>query len=294
MGDLHILINPHASGGKAADLVPALQAWAQAQPAQLCVATTVAHARQWLGTLAPGSTLALAGGDGTVHQMLPLVLERRLCLALVPQGSGNDLARALGVHGWHWKDALQLAGAARAQPMDIGWLHTNTLHCPFISSLTAGFDSAVGLRALRGPRWLRGLPRYLLATLRELAALQTWDMQVQVDGTLLHSGATLFASSLNTPSYGSGMPAVPHARLDDGLLDLLVAGRFNTVQTLGMLPRLLAARHLSHPRVHTQAYRQLDIQASSDLPLAADGEYLGTTRTLRVQVAPAALRVLRP
>ena len=66
---------------------------------------------------------------------------------------------------------------------------------PFLSSLTAGFDSAVGLRAINGPRWLRGLPRYLLATFGELAALRNWPLQVTTDGELIHNGPALFASS---------------------------------------------------------------------------------------------------
>jgi diacylglycerol kinase family enzyme len=220
-------------------------------------------------------------------------LANDLCLALIPQGSGNDVARALGVAGMHWRDALELAEQATPQPVDVGWLHTSEVQRPFLSSLTVGFDSAVGFKALHGPRWLRGLPRYLLATFRELSALQTWDMQVTLDGKPVHSGITLFASTLNTPTYGSGMPAVPHAQINDGELDLLVAGKFNVPQTLIMLPRLLMALHLSHPRVLTRRFKTMEISSAQALPLATDGEYVGVATTLRVQVAPGALRVVR-
>jgi diacylglycerol kinase (ATP) len=197
------------------------------------------------------------------------------------------------VFGMSWQQALAFSQSAAARPMDAGWLHTPTLQRPFLSSLTVGFDSAVGYRALHGPRRLRGLPRYLLATLRELAALQTWDMQVTLDGMLLHQGSTLFASTLNTPTYGSGMPAVPLARIDDGALDVLIAGEFNALQTLAMLPQLLAARHLRQPRVQTRRFQRMDIASPQSLPLATDGEYLGEASALTVRVAPAALRVLR-
>lgn len=295
MTPLHILINPNAGGGKAGRLVPALQQWAaaRARPAVLHVGQTVPDALAWLSTVPHGATVALVGGDGTVNQMLPGYLQNNLCLALVPQGSGNDVARALGVFGMPWQDALQLAETARPQPMDVGWLHTPTLQRPFLSSLTVGFDSAVGFKALHGPRWLHGLPRYVLATLRELAALQTWDMQITLDGQRVHQGTALFASTLNTPTYGSGMPAVPHAQTHDGALDVLVAGRFNALQTLAMLPRLIAGRHLSHPRVRTQSFKAMAITCPQPLPLATDGEYLGESTTLSAQVQPAALRVLR-
>ena len=89
------------------------------------------------------------------------------------------------------------------------------------------------------------------------------------------------------------VPAVPSARIDDGALDVLVAGEFNALQTLAMLPRLLAARHLSHPRVQTRRFQTLEIASPQALPLAADGEYLGESTALTLRVAAAALQVLR-
>ena len=295
MSPLFIVINPHAGGGRAGRLVPAMQTWAASRSAPITVhvAAGVPATLSWLQALPRGARVALVGGDGSVNQLLPAFLANDLCLALIPQGSGNDVARALGVAGMHWRDALELAEKAIPQTMDAGWLHTTDGQRPFLSSLTVGFDSAVGFKALHGPRWLRGLPRYLLATFRELSALQTWDLQVTLDGKVVHSGITLFASTLNTPTYGSGMPAVPHAQINDGELDLLVAGKFNMPQTLVMLPRLLMALHLSHPRVLTRRFKTMDIRSPQPLPLATDGEYVGKATHVTVHVAPGALRVVR-
>ncbi len=163
---------------------------------------------------------------------------------------------------------------------------------PFLSSLTAGFDSAVGLRAINGPRWLRGLPRYLLATFAELAALRNWSLQVTADGELIHDGPALFASTLNTPTFAGGMPAVPQARNDDGALDLLLAGAFGRAGTLRVLPLLLAGRHLGQPNVRTRAFRRMVISSPELVPLAADGEYLGEAKKITVNVRPGALRVV--
>lgn len=293
MTPLHILLNPQAGGGKAARLVEGLQAWAQSHAATLHIAQDIPATRAWLESVPRGGVVALVGGDGTINQLLPSFLSQQLCMAVIPQGSGNDVARALGVAGMRWTEALQLAAHTAPQSMDVGWLRSATITRPFMSSLTVGFDSAVGYKALHGPRWLRGLPRYLLATFRELVDLQTWNMQVSLDGQLVHDGNTLFASTLNTPSYGSGMPAVPHARIQDGLLDALIAGQFTRLQALSMLPRLLLGLHLNHPRVQTQRFKTMDIQSAQALPLATDGEYAGEAMTLTVQVAPDALQVVR-
>ena len=118
-------------------------------------------------------------------------------------------------------------------------------------------------------------------------------MTLHSDGQRQHQGPGLFASTLNTPTFGSGMPAVPHARIDDGRLDALLAGQFTRGSALRMLPLLLAGLHLRHPRVHSWPYTQLDIACASGVPLAADGEYLGVAREVTIRCQTARLQVVR-
>ena len=66
----------------------------------------------------------------------------------------------------------------------------------------------------------------------------------------------LFASTLNTRTFGAGMPAVPHARIDDGRLNLLLAGDLSLLQTLLLLPRLLVGKHLSHSKVRPSRFKR--------------------------------------
>jgi diacylglycerol kinase family enzyme len=295
-----VLLNPHAQGGRAAHRIPALRAWlaAHAPDAQLEAPEALEDSLALLQLLPEGSRVVVVGGDGTLNCWLPTLLAKRLTVGLVPMGSGNDNARAWRVHGLTWTQALKLALQGPAQAIDTGLTHWRDLQgqtheTPFLSSLTAGFDSAVGLRALKGPSWLRGLPRYLWATLHELIHLRHWDLTLHSDGQLKHQGPCLFVSSLNTPSFGSGMPAVPHAQLADGQLDALLAGSFGRVGTLLMLPRLLIGQHLGHPRIASWPYRQLDIDCAQGVPLAADGEYLGEAKQVRIHCQAANLQVVR-
>ncbi len=295
-----VLLNPHAQGGRAARRVPALRAWlaAHAPCVHLAAPSDLNDSLALLQSLPEGSRVVVVGGDGTLNRWLPTLLARRLTVGLVPMGSGNDTARALGVFGLHWTQALPLALQGPAQSIDTGlasWGDLEGKHheTPFLSSLTAGFDSAVGWRALNGPTWLRGLPRYLWATLHELIHLRTWDLTVHSDGRLIHRENCLFASSLNTPSFGSGMPAVPHAQLNDGQLDALLAGTFDRLGVLLMLPRLLIGQHLSHPRVSSWPYRQLEVACTQGIPLAADGEYLGQALQASIRCQASSLQVVR-
>jgi diacylglycerol kinase (ATP) len=295
-----VLINPHAQSGRAARRIPALRSClAQYAPhAQLAAPEALEDSIALLQALPEGSRVVVVGGDGTLNRWLPTLLARRLTVGLVPMGSGNDSARAWGVYELPWAQALKFALQGPAQAVDTGlarWADPQgQIHeTPFLSSLTAGFDSAVGLRALNGPTWLRGLPRYLWATLHELIHLRIWDLTLRSDGLLRHQGHSLFASSLNTPTFGSGMPAVPHAQLADGQLDVLLAGTFGRLGALLMLPRLLIGRHLGHPRIASWPYRQLDIACTQGVPLAADGEYLGEVQQVSIHCQAASLQVVR-
>jgi len=286
------LVNPHAANGRCAALAAPLREALPQVP--LLLPENAAAARRRLLALPEGSRVLVAGGDGTVHQLLPALVARRLQLALLPGGTGNDLARALGLARLGWREALAHAQRAPAAAMDLGELTTPGQPAQlFMSSLTAGFDAAIAIRAHAAPAWLRGQPRYLWATLAEIGRLRLYPLRVEADGVLLHEGPLLFASSLNTPSYGSGMPAAPGARIDDGRLQLLRAGPFGRLGALAMMPRLLSGRHLRHPRVALSAFQSLRLSGATPLPLAVDGEPLPAAHEAAVRVLPGALAIVR-
>jgi diacylglycerol kinase family enzyme len=301
-----VLLNPLAAGGKTAALAEPMRRWLKQNSPQISleVPDSVAKAKLLVDALPQSSRVVVVGGDGTLNQLLPSLLKGHHIAALVPFGSGNDTARALGLYGLSWEKALAHGLTGAASQIDLGLAefevkvevdqsgHSKVYSVPFISSLTTGFDSSVGLRAINGPKWLRGLPRYLLATVRELVNFRTWRMDVSVDGEHVHSGHALFASTLNTRTFGAGMPAVPHARIDDGRLNLLLAADVSLLQTLLLLPRLLVGKHLSHPKVHTQPFQTLQIQTAKPVPIAADGEYVGLSQQITIRIQAGRLAVV--
>ena len=285
------LLNPHAANGRCAALAAPLRETLPDVP--LALPDDVAAARQRLLALPEGSRVLVAGGDGTVHQLLPTLVERRLQLALLPAGTGNDLARALGLAHLGWREALAHARQAPARAMDLGELSTPQQPPRlFMSSLTAGFDAAIAIRAQASPRWLRGQPRYLWATLSQIGRLRVYPLRIEADGVLLHEGRMLFASSLNTATYGSGMPAAPGARIDDGALELLRVGAFGRLGALLMMPLLLSGHHLRHPRVALGRFQSLRLASPGPVPLALDGEPLPAAAEIDVRVRPALLQVV--
>ncbi|MCX7210556.1 MAG: diacylglycerol kinase family protein [Burkholderiales bacterium] len=228
----YVLLNPHARGGSNANLAAQLKKILSqcGLDDALIITDTPQAALQMIHALPSGSRILVAGGDGTIQHLLPALIAGGHTLGVLPMGSGNDNARTLGTYGLALDTAIQKTLLHPASPIDVGEIQfidssTGVLHENlFLSSLSVGFDASISLRARQGPAWLFGMPRYLWATLGELRALRHWPIHVTADDKLIHTGPALFASCLNTPSFGGGMPAVPNAKINDGALNLLMAG----------------------------------------------------------------------
>ena len=286
----YVLLNPHARGGRNAKLAAQLKKILSqcGLDDALIITDTPQAALQMIHALPSGSRILVAGGDGTIQHLLPALIAGGHTLGVLPMGSGNDNARTLGTYGLALDTAIQKTLLHPASPIDVGEIQfidssTGVLHENlFLSSLSVGFDASISLRARQGPAWLFGMPRYLWATLGELRALRHWPIHVTADDKLIHTGPALFASCLNTPSFGGGMPAVPNAKINDGALNLLMAGDIHLSDVLQLLPRLLIGKHLGRPKVHTLAFSCLKIQSQTPIPIAADGEYLGLANEIKI------------
>ena len=295
-----MILNPRARGGATARLQRPLQSLLSEAGLQhaLLMPASVQAACHLVNALPACSRIIVAGGDGSVHALLPTILAGGHSLAIIPAGSGNDTARAIGVHKLGLKAALHHAIYGATMLVDVGqadFIDADSGHdrtVLFISSLSAGFDASISLRAREGPPWLSGMPRYLWATLTELRSLRTWPLQLTVDDDALHKGSALFATSLNTSSFGGGMPAMQHARINDGKLNLLLAGDIRLREVLHLLPRLLTGLHLGQPKVRHQDFEQLHIQSQEPVPIAADGEFLGSTKEIKIQIRTACLPIV--
>jgi diacylglycerol kinase (ATP) len=240
--------------------------------------------------------LVVVGGDGMVHLGINALAGQgapygSVPLGIVPSGTGNDMARALGLP---LKDAraacerIWVALKAGGRIIDAGRITGNGTTRWFAGVVSAGFDAAVNERA-NAWRWPRGKGRYNLAMLRELATFRAIDYTVTADGDTWRQGAMLI-SVANGQSIGGGMKVTPDALLDDGFLDLFIVAPLSRVQFLAVFPKVFSGRHTGHRAVHIRQVRRVDV-AAANVVAYADGERVGPL-PLTVEVVPGAIRVL--
>lgn len=113
-----------------------------------------------------------------------------------------------------------------------------------------------------------------------------------VDGALVHDGPCLLVTSQNGPRSGGSFVFAPEARPDDGMLDVVIAGKVGRLGALGLLPKVMQAKHLTHPAVQLRRGRNVRVEWSEPRPAHADGELLATDAAYEVALHPRALPVL--
>ena len=254
------------------------------------------HARQ---AVVDGlDALIVVGGDGMTHLGANVVAETDLPLGIVAAGSGNDVARALGLPLHDIDAALRriedgMDGGPRRIDAVLTGAPDYSAHEWFVGVLSAGFDAAVNARAneLRRPQ---GTARYVVALLDEIRRFRPYGYRITLDDETWESTGTLVAVA-NGPSFGGGMRIAPDARMDDGLLDVVVASGLTRAGLLAIFPRVFSGAHVRHPACQVLRTRSVLIEASPlgpHPPVAfADGERTGPL-PLRAEVRPGALRVL--
>jgi YegS/Rv2252/BmrU family lipid kinase len=287
----HAIVNPTAGGGRS------VRAWNQIAPilreAGWRVTETVTahrgHARE-LALDTTSDVVMAVGGDGTVHEVANglLSVKRRATMAVVPVGTANDFARALGMP----RDPLAAAAAlltAETRTVDVGQVNGRY----FVTIAGAGFDGEVARAVNAWPKWFGGHVMYVLGILKTLATYQTTEAEIIVDaGAAARERLFLFAVG-NTAWNAGGMRLVPAARMDDGLLHAVVAGPLGRLETLTVLPRVFSGTHVNHRKLWETSGRELRVTAARPLVVQADGEIVGTLPAT-FTVHPGALSVLAP
>ena len=272
------------------------------------------------------------GGDGTVHRHLEALHTLNVPALMVPTGSGNDFAHALGIRtiadaltawkkfvagqGSVWQIDLGCIEPAGSQMPNGKWQREDADHSPtaparddkggepsstrhlFCCVGGVGLDAEANRRANAMPRWLRRRGGYMVAAAMAIVGKHRTHMRALATST---AGEPLLDADelaemvvfANASSYGDGLLIAPGAKLDDGKLDLIYVRRSSRIRLLQIAPTVLRGTHIRLPEVWFA--RAAEVRVESDPPrmIYADGEPICRT-PVKVSVLPKALRVIVP
>lgn len=287
------VVNPAAGRGRSRRLVPRLVSTLSSCGAGVTVHVTQTQSeavRLARPAFERGDGVIACGGDGTVSHLAGVAAEVGGVLAIVPTGSGNDVARELGIDPRRPLHAVELVHTGRVVQVDLG--RANGMW--FASVASTGFDAEAN-RWANEVQWLGGTVLYVLAMLRTLATYRPRRFRVSVDGGELREVDAWLAAIGNTPSYGGGMRITPGASIDDGLLDACIVGPLTRADFLRTFPRVFRGTHTNHALVQQMRGRTFDIEAvdGTTPELYASGERVGLLPA-HIEVAAGALHVVAP
>lgn len=288
-----LIINPAAGRGAGRKLTPEIISCLN----KLAITTEVFYsespgdltrlAKQQV--LAHPDVLVVAGGDGSVHETVNGWMQAGggVPLAVIPIGTGNDFSKMLAA-GSDWHAACKCIANGNSRKVDVG--RCNDFY--FANSLGIGFDAQVALTANR-MQWLGGKFVYEAAVVHTLLLKhRTPNVRLQHDASTLETSITLITVS-NGCCEGGAFKLAPHAVIDDGQFDVIVAQGLSRLGILRLLPRVLRGSHLDSPGVMDFKTKKLQIESQSGLPVHADGEIrYRDAKLLDVEILPKKLTVI--
>ncbi len=298
-----VIVNPAAGAGKTGRIWPRIMEMFRGHGLRFEHEMTEApgHATELAReAVSNGYELVVSvGGDGTINEVVNGFYAsgaiNGTALGIVSTGTGSDYIRTLGVPR-RCEEACRRFLQPRKITVDLGVLeyarNGHQVERLFVNIAGTGFDAEIVRRTnQRQYKALGGLAAYLLGALTTVLTYRNRDISLKLDGEKVDMRAC--AVIVNIGKYGGGgMFTAPDARLDDGLLDVLIIGDISKPDLLRSLPRIYKGTHLNHPKVMMKRAKEIEIQPlDGRLPLQADGEPLGHVPA-RFRVLPAALNVV--
>jgi YegS/Rv2252/BmrU family lipid kinase len=244
----------------------------------------------------------VAGGDGTLSEvatgLLAADLARYVTLGVLPLGTGGDFVRSLGIPRG-LEPALECICAGKTRSVDAGRVEfvgadgaQRTSYFVNVSSL--GISGLIDELVNRTTKRFGGTVSFLVGTVRAIFQYRSARVAIRVDGELVHEAPLVLATGANGRYFGGGMQVAPQARIDDGLLDVVIIRELSVPRLLAKLPKIYAGTHLSDPAAALHRGRVIEAVAEPGLvKIELDGEPLGTLPA-RFEVLPGALTLYGP
>jgi diacylglycerol kinase (ATP) len=280
---MKIIANPRAGHGRGARAIKELQSLLKAKGIEYELFQTQysGHATALARNLAEKGEprTVVFGGDGTISEVVNAAVNSEMELGLISVGTGNDLARSLGLPYNQPEKALEVILRGQPTRIDVGWEQERC----FISTLGLGFPAIIAQEANK-MRYLKGPTAFFIATYKAIRHLQPIPVTIALDDVTLNGNCTSILIQ-NTPFCGGGLLMAPAAQINDGLFDVVVVNDIGKTDLMLNFPKIYSGRHLQHPKFSLYRSRSVKIDTPMNLSKMFDGDIYGQ--------APVNAKVLR-
>lgn len=226
------------------------------------------------------------GGDGSVNDVATGLFETKTVLGILPMGSGNGMARTLGI-SLNLTKAIELINQNNILPIDAGFANEKL----FVSNAGIGFDALISKVFAKSKK--RGFANYARLSGKHYFKYKPSLYAITADGTSWEEEA-FFINVANGRQFGYNFQVAPQASYSDGLLDLVIVRPFPKWKGFGIAIRGFRGALLKSPYVRHLQCRSVQISSKDEILLQADGDALPSPNSVSFRVAPAALNVFLP
>ena len=284
---LLIIFNPNAGSGRSRQYLLLIEAYCKAMAIEYQIKhskhsghaqSIVKHSdlSQFVGVIA-------AGGDGTLFEVVNGLMhhkaENRPPLGVIPVGTGNAFARELGLLPTDWKAGIDIIIKQNIKTIDLGHAKMADDGFYFINIIGMGFVVDAGKTTQKIKNI--GKSSYTLATLWQTIKLKKYPIKL----TLTDANNQIetidqdlvFVEVANSRYTGTSFLMAPEAKIDDGLLDVVILKNISRIKILRLFPTIYSGKHINYPEVTTRQVKSITIETQQAMPLMPDGEFLGQT-----------------
>jgi YegS/Rv2252/BmrU family lipid kinase len=226
------------------------------------------------------------GGDGSVREVAMGLMGTNTALGIIPKGSGNGMARTLGIP-LKVSEAIGVINAGALRRIDVGYVNDNL----FISNAGVGFDALISGKFARSKR--RGLAAYSWLVTKHLWLYRDWDWRITIDGEV-HKERAFLVNVANGQQFGYNFKIAPLANYTDGMLDVTIIRKFPKMLGGGLLVRALNGAIHKSPYVKHYRAKEISIAHPDLRMMQTDGDAHACGNRLEFRIVPCALDIIVP
>lgn len=227
------------------------------------------------------------GGDGSVNDVVKGLLGTQTALAIIPKGSGNGMARTLGIP-MNTKDAMSIINKGQCNAIDLGFANDK----PFISNAGVGFDALISKKFASSNR--RGLAVYSWLVTKYMWLYKELEWQIKIDNKTTIKEKAFIVNIANGQLFGYDFKIAPDASYHDGLLDVVVIKKFPKMLGVLLALRLKNGSINKSPFVKHYQAKEVIITHPQLTFIQLDGDAHIAIQKVHFKVEPNALKVIVP